>query len=319
MARTRATRGAGARSTFSRTHRWIARTATWSSFPATRSLLRSEAGKWTIGGAPSRSASETTRPLASVASMESPRSPNVTSAAVRSKSGSRRARMANRPLLLPAPGSPIKAQTGPGRSTNRRALRKFTARISRRSVLTVPRHSRSFAHGGGRRSITAGIPAGERGPRPGVPGRASGSGGALLLVPRRRRVEHLEVCHHAGPGRLRLVGEPLDPIDLPVLEQHRENDLIVVDPEVVDAGLRDPNRLLSELRNLEAGHGEARDLTVDGHHHVRRRHLEGCIAERPIEHVVEVLVGRDPGGQLLDERVAGVDAGVPMRDAGREL
>ena len=91
---------------------------------------RRAVGKWTIGGAPVRSSIEIVRPSASVASIEIERSPAVTSAVERSKLGSSSARSAKSTFDFPAPGSPMNAHTGPGRSTSRRALRKLTTRIS---------------------------------------------------------------------------------------------------------------------------------------------------------------------------------------------
>ena len=128
--RMRATRGAGASASASRITPCIASADGESLEADTRSPPRRLVGKWTIGGAPVRSSSEMVRPSASVASIETPRSPNVTSVAERSKLGSSRARSAMSTLDFPAPGSPMNAQIGPGRSASRRALRKLTTRIS---------------------------------------------------------------------------------------------------------------------------------------------------------------------------------------------
>jgi hypothetical protein len=66
---------------------------------------------------------------ASVASIEIERSPTVTSGReieARIEKGMEREGQFD----LPTPGSPMKAHTGPGRSTRRRALRKLMTRIS---------------------------------------------------------------------------------------------------------------------------------------------------------------------------------------------
>ena len=128
--RMRATRGAGARSSACWITRCIASADGESTVTDTRSPPRRFVGKWTIGGAPVRCSSEMVRPSASVASIESARCPSVTSAVERSKLGSSRARRAKSTLDFPAPGSPMNAQIGPGRSVRRRALRKLATRIS---------------------------------------------------------------------------------------------------------------------------------------------------------------------------------------------
>jgi hypothetical protein len=105
----------------------------------------------------------------------------------------------------------------------------------------------------------------------------------------------------------------------PMLEQHGQHHLVVMDAQVVDAVLGHLDRLRLELGDLEAGHREADHLTLDRHHHRRRVDLECGLRELAVEDVVEVLVDGDPRRELLDQRILRERTRVAMRDPGREL
>ena len=79
------------------------------------------------------------------------------------------------------------------------------------------------------------------------------------------------------------------------------------------------DRVLPEVRHVGAGHLEVDDLVGHGLHHLVRVDVERRRHEVPVEDHVQVLVGGDAGEQLVGDRVTGGLAGVPVRDAGREL
>ncbi len=106
--------------------------------------------------------------------------------------------------------------------------------------------------------------------------------------------------------------------DLPVIED-RQEDLVAVDPEVVDAGLRDLRGLPQEPGNAGAGHLEREDLIDDRPDGRRRLEVQRNRQDVAIEHHVEVLVGGDPDHDLVRDRVVRVPAGIPVGDPGGEL
>ena len=99
----------------------------------------------------------------------------------------------------------------------------------------------------------------------------------------------------------------------------RHQHVVVVDGEVVDAGLGDGEGVGLEVDDAGAGHLELADLALHGHDHARRVELEGGGAEVAVEEVVAVLVG----GHALHDLVAGLVveqlAGVVVGDAGGQL
>src|SRR4051812_43191063 len=74
----------------------------------------------------------------------------------------------------------------------------------------------------------------------------------------------LDVPQQRAPRVLRLGVEALEVGDLPVRHDHRLEDLVVVDGEVVDPGAGDGRRVGGEVRDADAGHGELPHLSLDG-------------------------------------------------------
>ena len=95
--------------------------------------------------------------------------------------------------------------------------------------------------------------------------------------------------------------------------------VVAVDAQVVDAGHRDLHRLAGEVLDGRAGHLEGLHDLGDRPHRLVRRDLERRAEQVAVEEHVQVLVQRDPGQQLVGDRVPGDLAGVAVRDAGRQL
>ncbi len=112
-------------------------------------------------------------------------------------------------------------------------------------------------------------------------------------------------------GRLGGGVEALELEQLPV-PQDRHQDLVAMDAEVIDAGLRDLRRLPDEPGDPGAGHLEREDLVDDRPDRGRWVELERRREHVPVEDHVEVLVGRDANHDLVRDGIGRVLPGVPM-------
>ncbi len=93
----------------------------------------------------------------------------------------------------------------------------------------------------------------------------------------------------------------------------------MVDAQVVDPADRHPGRGALEAGHAVPRHAEAGDHVPYGAHGLVGRELEGGGEQVPVEDHVQVLVGGDAGQHPVADRVAGVVAGVAVRDPGRQL
>ena len=105
----------------------------------------------------------------------------------------------------------------------------------------------------------------------------------------------VDAVHQPVAGGVGLGASPVELVDLPLVEDDRHQDLIVVDAGVVDAGLGDEGAVAVEVGDAGAGHGEVAHLVLDGDDGRGRIELEGRGVEVPVEEVVQVLVRRDAG------------------------
>src|SRR4051794_38155928 len=78
----------------------------------------------------------------------------------------------------------------------------------------------------------------------------------------RLAVQVVEGSYQLVAGRLAVAGEPGGVQDVQVA-QHRNDHLVVVDPQVVDAGHGDLDRLAAEVLDAVAGHLERPDDVAD--------------------------------------------------------
>src|SRR3954452_6426699 len=120
---------------------------------------------------------------------------------------------------------------------------------------------------------------------------AGGDAGAGALPaldePRRLGVQAAEELGELLAGALALRAEVGALEDLP-LAQDGADHLVVVQPEVVDAGLGDQHGVLAEAGHRGAGHLEADDLVGDRAHGRVRVDVEGRVDEVPVEDHVQV-------------------------------
>src|SRR5215469_1866818 len=133
-------------------------------------------------------------------------------------------------------------------------------------------------------------------------------GGARVLRPEDRR--------QVLPGLFSLRVQALDLEDLPVTHQ-RQDHVIVVDPEVVNARPGYLRSLARESRYRGAWHREPADLVGDRPDGLVGRELKSGLDEVAVEDHVQVLVHRDPGEQSLGDGVFAGEASVAMSDTGR--
>ena len=68
---------------------------------------------------------------------------------------------------------------------------------------------------------------------------------------------------HGVTGELGFGGEPGARLDVPVAQDDRHQDLLVVDVEVVDPGARDGLGVVREVDDPGSGHLERADLVLD--------------------------------------------------------
>ncbi len=104
------------------------------------------------------------------------------------------------------------------------------------------------------------------------------------------------------------------------MAQHNRNEhLVVVQHQVVDAGCRDRGRVRGEIGNAGARHLERAHLALDRAHGAGRVDLQRRGHEIAIEEIVEVLVSRDARHHLVAGFVLEQVSGVAVRDARGQL
>ena len=96
-------------------------------------------------------------------------------------------------------------------------------------------------------------------------------------------------------------------------------DVVVVDPHVVDLADGHLRGGPLEAGHAVAGHTEVDDDVADRLHGQVGGELERGLQQVAVEDHVEVLVGRDARQHAVADGVTGVVAGVAVRDAGGEL
>ena len=146
-----------------------------------------------------------------------------------------------------------------------------------------------------------------------------GCGGlAPLLEPARGRIELDEVGREPFAVGFGLSVEAVKLEQAPV-PNDRPQDVVVMDAQVEDAGLRHRGRLAQVTGDGRAGHVEREHLGRDRLHGRGRPDLDGRGEDVPVEQRMEVLVLRDPEHDPVRHGVLRVLAGVAVREARRQL
>ena len=95
--------------------------------------------------------------------------------------------------------------------------------------------------------------------------------------------------------------------------------LFGMDPQVVDPGPGDGHGTPAEVRNHGPGHLEVGQDLVDGSQHEGGSLAQHGRGDPPVEHEVVVLIGGDPGHDLVGHRTVGLHPSVAVADAGGQF